>query len=324
MEARCPRHSRLERVIEPARCVATGWGGHNRMWRLQTSSGAWAIKEVRRDTPPSIERSFGIEYEAVARGVPAPEPRLSTDENVYAHVDGAVVRCHSWVDGHAKTNEIVTVDDAAAMGRIVAVLHGLRIVVPATPSGPSRRSFGEAHWLELAERGANAGAVWAARVRANIAAIMRVEGMLDRLPPPRDRIGSHCDLNAHNVLFGQELMLIDWDGADAADPGFERASYADLWGSSTTGRPDSARTTAFLSGYLDGGGTLDAEDLDTLGGWMRGLLAWTEHNLQLALRGIGDNQHSAANALVGALINAPRTIEYRRAHLERCYAEVLG
>lgn len=314
----------LGRVIEPARCVATGWGGHNRMWRLQTSRGAWAIKEVRRDLPSSIERSFGIEYDAVARGVPAPEPRLSTDGNVYAHVDGAVVRCHSWADGHAKTNETVTVDDAAAMGRIVAVLHGLRIVVPATPSGPSRRSFGEAYWLELAERGADAGAVWAERVRSNVAALMRVEGMLDRLPPARDRIGSHCDLNAHNVLFGQELMLIDWDGADAADPGFERASYAALWGSSTTGPPDSARTIAFLGGYLDGGGTLDPEDLDTLGGWMSGLLAWTEHNLQLALRGIGDNQHSAANALVGALINAPRTIEYRRAYLERCYAEVLG
>jgi Ser/Thr protein kinase RdoA (MazF antagonist) len=118
------------------------------------------------------------------------------------------------VDGYAKTNETVTVDDAAEMGRIVAVLHGLRIVVPAMPSGPSRRSFGEAHWLELAERGADAGAVWAERVRANIAAIMAVEGMLDRLPPPRDRIGSHRDLNAHNVLFDQDLMLIDWDAAD--------------------------------------------------------------------------------------------------------------
>src|SRR4051812_7461253 len=75
-------------VIEPARCVATGRGGHNRMWRLQTSSGAWAMKEVRRDLPPSIERSFGIECEAVARGVPAPEPSPSTEGNVYAHVDG--------------------------------------------------------------------------------------------------------------------------------------------------------------------------------------------------------------------------------------------
>ena len=103
------------------------------MWRLQTSRGAWAIQEVRRDLPPSIERSFDIECEAVARGVPAPEPRPSTDGDVYAHVDGAVVRCHSWVDGHAKTNETVTVDDAAALGRIVAVLHGLRIVVPAMP-----------------------------------------------------------------------------------------------------------------------------------------------------------------------------------------------
>jgi Ser/Thr protein kinase RdoA (MazF antagonist) len=108
----------------------------------------------------------GDQGSPAARGVPAPEPRSATDGNIYADIDGAVVRCHSWVDGHAKTNETVTVDDAAAMGRIVAVLHGLRIVVPATPSGPSRRSFGAAHWLELAERGADAGAVWADRVRA--------------------------------------------------------------------------------------------------------------------------------------------------------------
>lgn len=314
----------LGRFIEQPVCVAAGWGGHNRLWRLQTTTGTWAIKEVRRDLPASPDRSFAIECEAFARGIPAPEPRPSVDGHVYAQVDGAVVRCHRWVDGRAKTNETVTVADATEMGRIVAELHGLRIAVRTDADAPARRSLGAEHWMELARRGAAVGAVWGERVRENIAAIAAVESALDAATPSGDRIGSHCDLNAHNVLFGDQLMVIDWDAAGAADPGFERANYADLWGSSITGRPASERTVAFLRGYLDAGGTLERDDIDTLDGWMRGLYFWTEHNLELALRGIGDDQHNAADLLVGALVHAPRTLERRRAHLHRCYEEVLG
>lgn len=314
----------LGRVIDEPVCVAAGWGGHNRLWRLVTTTGSWAIKEVRRDLPASAHLSFAIECEAVTRGIPAPEPRATVDGDVYAHVDRAVVRCHRWVDGHAKTNETVTVEDAAAMGGIVAALHGLRIAVPADPSEPSGGSFGEDHWIELAQRGEAVGAVWAQRVRANIVEITAIESVLERAAPPRDRVGSHCDLNAHNVLFGRRLMLIDWDAANAADPGFERASYAALWGSSASGPPALDRTVAFLRGYLAAGGALEVADVDSLDGGMRGLVNWTEQNLQLALRGIGDDQHNVANMLINAVLNAPRTIEERRAHLQRCYAEALS
>jgi thiamine kinase-like enzyme len=79
------------------------------------------------------------------------------------------------------------------------------------------------------------------------------------------RVGSHRDLNAHNVLFcGAGLSLIDWDAAGPSTPGWERANYATLWATRPGGRYDIEAAVAFLHGYRDAGGEVTADDPDTL------------------------------------------------------------
>ncbi len=71
-------------------------------------------------------------------------------------------------------------------------------------------------------------------------------------PPPielgrNELVGSHRDLNAHNVMFSA-TGLPAW-------PRWERASFAVLWGSRVDAAYDDDRVVAFLRGYLEGVGS---------------------------------------------------------------------
>ena len=296
--------------------AAAGWGGHNHVWRVDTRAGAFALKEARRPVGEDILSAIEIERAAVAAGIPAPSPIAASDGR-WVIADGSTwYRCHEWVGGKTKRNEDATPAEAAAMGSLVARLHGLAL--PATRAEPVGR-FGAAHWSELAERGR--AKRWAVLVRAHLPEMLAVEAAA---PEARGgRVGSHRDLNAHNVLFDDDrLVLIDWDAAGPAWPPNERAAFAVTWASRDGGRLDLETAVAFLRGYVEGGGAVEPSDTVALGARLSGLLWWTEHNVQLALRGIGDDQDALAALLVEAVIDARRALADDQRFLARALASV--
>ncbi|HEV2069188.1 MAG TPA: hypothetical protein VGR26_05300, partial [Acidimicrobiales bacterium] len=130
-------------------------------------------------------------------------------------------------------------------------------------------------------------------------------------------------LNAHNVMFSATgLHLIDWEAAGPAWPRWERASFAVLWGSRVDGAYDDDRVVAFLLGYLDGGGVLDADDPSVLSAAPAALAPWVMENLELAVARPSDRQDELAAALVDALLAMPETAATRQAVLARCLNRV--
>jgi Ser/Thr protein kinase RdoA (MazF antagonist) len=61
---------------------------------------------------------------AMDGGVPMARPVATRDGRCRTTIEGALFRCHAWVDGTTKENEATTAADAAAMGRIVGRMHG--------------------------------------------------------------------------------------------------------------------------------------------------------------------------------------------------------
>ncbi|MBV9896384.1 MAG: hypothetical protein JO020_19635 [Chloroflexi bacterium] len=47
--------------LAPPDQVATGWGGHNLLWRLSTTCGTWAIKEVGRELALDPQATLALE-----------------------------------------------------------------------------------------------------------------------------------------------------------------------------------------------------------------------------------------------------------------------
>src|SRR6185369_14771237 len=87
--------------------------------------------------------------------------------------------------------------------------------------------FGREHWLELARRAPRAS--WSRLLEQNVEAIDNAEQFGATFDDPAS-VGSHCDLNAHNVLFTPAgLLLVDWDAAGPASAAYERAGTAVVW-----------------------------------------------------------------------------------------------
>ena len=72
--------------------VAGGWS--NRVWRLATTQGAFAVKELRNawGEPRWLEwldEGWRVERAAIVAGIAAPEPVPAADGGCLAHVDRA-------------------------------------------------------------------------------------------------------------------------------------------------------------------------------------------------------------------------------------------
>ena len=145
------------------------------------------------------------------------------------------------------------------MGSLVAQLHGLAIAVDE----PVARRPGDDgdDWSSLAAVGASRHAPWASVIAENLQSLQRAAAVADSAVDHEQRIGSHRDLNAHNVLFdGDRLVLVDWDAAGPASARAERAEYSVLWAYTADGAYDIDTAVAFLRGYCDAGGTVDRDD----------------------------------------------------------------
>src|ERR1700722_12686502 len=101
-------------IAEPTGAVveaARGWGGHNVVYRLDTTIGRWAVKALGRDLNELYRESFAIEMAACPGGGRMPRPVPTADGDPYAVVGGRWLRCHEWVEGVAKPNEETTCEE---------------------------------------------------------------------------------------------------------------------------------------------------------------------------------------------------------------------
>jgi Ser/Thr protein kinase RdoA (MazF antagonist) len=299
--------------------AARGWGDHNIVYRLDTTDGQWAIKALQRELDELVAERFEIELAAFANGVAMPRPVPAGAGGPVAVVAGHPLRCHQWVDGLAKINEHTTVSENRLMGELVGHLHGLFL---SWSTHFDDDTFGEDEpgWSTLAIEAGRCRSALGPLIKQNLAALQALEVRASRVRRAHrklPRIGSHRDLNAHNVLFtGAGLRLIDWEAAGPIFAPWERACYATLWSTRDGGRYDLDALTAFLRGYRHTGGQIDREDPDTLEYLIGNVDWWARKNVHWAIEAGTSRQDDLTRNLVAALLATPATIEKRRRVLQ--------
>jgi len=308
----------LGQTTAPLVEAARGGGGHNVVYRLETTSGCWAIKAMVRELDDLTAERFEIEMGAFEGGIPMPRPVPTTSGMPVADISGLQVRCHEWVPGTAKTNEQASVADAARMGQLVAALHGLDL--PWSSAFDQQAENAGPPWSDLATEGRRRGAGWGLTLADHLTEMTAIADRVAALSE-RDlsatRVGSHRDLNAHNVLFaGGDLSLIDWDAAGPASPAWERANYSTLWSARAGGGYDESAIVAFLSAYRDAGGQLTRDDPDTLELLLVEVEDWARKSVKWAAADPTGKKDENADLLIRGLLNTPATIETRRRLLQ--------
>jgi aminoglycoside phosphotransferase (APT) family kinase protein len=267
----------LEHLGTPRRPMTRVDGkGSNRMYRLDTDQGSFAVKELDLDRGWTLRHDdvFRFEKAAFAAGIPMPEP-------ISAGHDTLV---HRWVEGEEVPEEPVSQAFAFEIGEILARIHALDVEwTHVWIEAPAPRD-----WSELAERAAATGQPWADELASHVETLLAIAHFVDTCERPGPVVLTHKDIHPWNLLARDgRPVLLDWELSGTLELAGELGSTA-LSLSKGPGFDDidPAIFRSVLDGYLAGGGALPPSGpswfVFMIGGW----LGFTRWNIVRCLAGV--------------------------------------
>ena len=265
----------------------------NRLWRVETSRGVFAVKQMDRiEAPGWYDRAFALEQAAWASGVPMPRPVPAAATGCclaeLRASDGTtvVVRAHEWVEGSKLDNGVVYADrDVERIAALLAKIHALRMQTGVT-AREALLAFGDDHWRALADRAEREEQPWAAEMRVLLAPLHDLEQYLrDAHEDPTPLLVSHRDADPKNVMRTgrDELLLVDWDQAGPVNSRQDLADHALVWAGIHRDEPDPHAVRTFVAAYRAAGGTSEPFRPTDLGELVAKRLGWIEFNVHRAL-----------------------------------------
>jgi Phosphotransferase enzyme family len=226
--------------------VVAARGEQGQVWRLVTTAGTYAIKELFiRQTPADAELDVAFQEAVLAAGsVTMPRPIRTPDGDVLLEMAGHQVRAYSWVDLLPPDPRL----DPASVGAALAAVHRVQHA-PARPLHPwYTEAVGAQRWAELLTAAQAVGAPFADVFGAEVPHLLTLEAMMEA---PTQLQNCHRDLWADNMLPTPAggICLIDWENCGLADPAQEiPMALVDFGGG------DQHRIAAIYRAYLDNGG----------------------------------------------------------------------
>lgn len=273
-------------------------GELGQVWRLETSTGAWALKQLLEpETEEEAASSARFQEAAVAAGVPAPSVVRTTDGRVLLAVDGVLLRVYSWVDVRPLDLGL----DPVRLGSLLASIH--RLACP--PPGPVHPWYtdpvGAAAWDRLVGALTRAGMPLAEPLAAHRDELCALEGLLTE---PAHLQHLHLDLWADNVRATGSggLCVLDWDNSGAGDPSQELASMLTEF---CEGSPVRARL--LHEAYVDAGGPGRVTRIEDFSMVIAQLGHILERHCRIWLRSDSPGARAHAAAAMEELVSRPLT-----------------
>jgi aminoglycoside phosphotransferase (APT) family kinase protein len=252
-------------------------GFANRMYRLDTDRGSYAVKELnlvdRRWTYP-VEDVFRFERAAFTAGIPMPEPISASPYTLV----------HRWVEGEKVPEAPVPAAYAFEIGEILARIHALDVAwTHMSVEDPTSRD-----WAELAARAAATRQPWADELASHIETFLAIAHFVETCERPGPVVLTHGDIQPWNLLAREgRPVVLDWELSGMLDLSGELGSTA-LSLAKGPGFDDikPAIFRSVLDGYAAGGGALPPPGpswfVFMIGGW----LGHTRWNILRCLAGV--------------------------------------
>ena len=252
-------------------------GFANRMYRLDTDQGSFAVKELNlldRRWAYRAEDVFRFEQAAFAAGVPMPEP-IAADHRTLVH---------RWVEGEKLPEAPVSAAYAFEIGEILARIHALDVEwTDGSIEDPASRD-----WPELADRAPAPGQPWAGELASRVGTFLAIAHFVDTCERPGPVVLTHRDIQPWNLLAREgRPVVLDWELSGMLDLSGELGSTA-LSLAKGPGFDDiePAIFRSALDGYVAGGGVLPPPGpswfVFMIGGW----LGFTRWNILRCLAGV--------------------------------------
>ncbi|GAA3538862.1 hypothetical protein GCM10022235_02950 [Kribbella ginsengisoli] len=250
-------------------------GFANRMYRLDTDQGSFAVKELNvadRRWTYRVEDVFRLERAAFAAGIPMPEP-ISADHQTLVH---------RWVDGEKVPEAPVSEAYAFEVGEILARIHALDVEWTASTEEPTPQD-----WPVLAQRAAETDQPWAGELACQVDTFLAIAHFVDTCERPGPVVLTHKDIQPWNLLARDgRPVILDWELSGLLDLSGELGSTAlSIAKGPGLDTIDPTIFRAVLNGYTNAGGALPPPGPSWFAYLIGGWLGHTRWNILRALAG---------------------------------------
>ncbi|MFE3860610.1 phosphotransferase [Streptomyces goshikiensis] len=261
--AALPTLSRVFGLGEVRRRQFLAHGLMNRNWRLDTDSGAYAVKEITDVPLPKVRRNLAVLAGLAGDGIPAPAPLAADSGDLVAEIDGHGYCVLPWVGGEHVEGTGLTLDQVRDLGCVLARLHESlgRHAPGPVPEQPPAAKVGDPAKADQAAVGLidrlrstpvtdfAKAAIEALHERRDL--IARYAEARPETDVPAGPFGwTHGDFQYRNLLRdgGQVVAILDWDRLGVRPYGEEVARTAQVQ-FGIGGVFDLERIAAFCAGY---------------------------------------------------------------------------
>jgi Ser/Thr protein kinase RdoA (MazF antagonist) len=261
----------------------------NRLWRIDTEGGSFAVKELNLDRGWALRHDdvLRLEQAAFAAGVPMPQPVPDpTTGSALAVIRGASVIVHRWVDGAPMPPLPVSCAIAHEVGVALARLHALHVDWPHVSIEDPMPT--EAAWRDLADRAVASRQPWADALAAAVPALGEIGRRVDAAGHPEPLVLTHKDIGQKNLLdVDGNPVIVDWETSGMLPLAYELGQTAlGLARGEEVDAIEPAVFAAVLDGYVDGGGTLPAPGEHWFTGHLSGWTWFLRWNVERCLTGV--------------------------------------
>lgn len=266
-------------------------GSLHTMWRLQTTQGTYAVKQLnaalmrQTDMDDFYRLTERIAATMAENGIPA-VVALSCQGDILQRCEDDVFLVFRWMDGEPLSLIAITPERAHQVGAVLARMHILQ--APQVGLIPLQwKPFSDDDWDMLTIHAADMGISWAYQLRAVLPRLIEWSKWYEEAGKLLNRtlVVSHCNLDPMNVIWqdAHAFSIIDWESAGLINPAVELAGTALCWSGFTEGKPVEERFTAFIQGYIQAGGVVQETGHNALRGCIGIWLGWLLFNMSRSL-----------------------------------------
>ena len=253
-------------------------GGHlHRMYAIETGMGKYAVKALnpqvmqRPEAKPNVLKAEQVARIA-AKEIPA-VPAIEFACGIMPEIDGQHYLVFGWIDGAPRYHDEIDTSHCAAMGKLLAQLHGIdfsSVQFEDDPPGEMINWTAYGHPL----------------LHENIADICRWNECLlaAQVELSTGKVVSHRDLEPKNVMWNAAgPVVIDWEAAALIHPLQELVMTALYWSYDANGAFVSEKFRAFVRAYHEHTSLCCDDWQPVLYMGIAGTLGWLEYSFKRAL-----------------------------------------
>lgn len=309
-----------EIITEPE--VISG-GLLHRIFAIETTKGKYAVKALN---PQIIARPTALNdyirserIVNIASNYVAAQPAKIINGKSIQNIDTQSYLVFDWIEGDTLKSHEITASNCKKIGSILAMIH--KTDFSAIENNNYLNNTKVIDWNFYLSKGKEGNIVWVNLLEENIKQLniwcdnaKRSSRLL-----ASEMVISHRDLEPKNVMWTKESpIIIDWESAGYINPKHDLIETAIYWSMNELGSIDKERFSAFIEGYQEYCGLIDADWRTVLELGFISKLDWLEYSLKRSLRieCADENEQNLGTIQVTGTINALKQYENMVSELE--------